>query len=91
MGMAAYQLKDGKQQEVPLKAHLVFDTSNGRILHRHWQVASDERAIAKESLFKLVRSDLKAAAMDILTVDGSQMHPTKKYSVDIENHTLKES
>jgi len=91
MGMTAYQLKDGRQEEVRLKAHLVFDTSNGKILHRHWQPVDDKSVIAKDRIFKLVRNDLKVDTMGILIVDGSQMHPTKKYSVDLENLALREN
>lgn len=90
MGMAVYRFKDGKQEEVQLKAHLVFDPSTGKILHRHWQLASDNSAIGKEKLFKLVRDDLRVADMDVLIVDGSQMHPKKKYSIDIKNLALQE-
>ena len=90
MGMAVYQLVNGKQQEMPLRAHLVFDKNNGKILHRHWQLESDKSTIPKETLFARVRDDLKTAAMDVLTVAGSEMHSDKKYSVDTKDMTLHE-
>lgn len=88
--MAVYQLVDGKQQEVPLKAHLVFDKNDGKILHRHWQLESDKSVIPKETLFARVRDDLKTAAMDVLTVAGSEMHAGKKYSVNTKNMSIQE-
>ena len=89
--MRVYSFSNNKQTEVPLKAHVVFDATSGKIVHRHWTMASDARPLDKEKLLGMVRAELRVPKMDVLTVDGKAMQRGKKYHVDTEERALREA
>ncbi len=89
--MKIYSFTDNKPTEQALRAHVVYDAVTGKIVHRHWTLASNAPEPDKDRLLGLVRAGLRTPNMEVLTVEGDAIHRDKKYRVDIEKRTLQET
>lgn len=58
-----------------LRAYLVYDRENGKIMHRHWQPVEFEAQIGdlREHIFNLVDPSLDRDRLDILALDGKEI------------------
>lgn len=75
-----------------MHTYLIYDRTNGAIVHRHRQ--SNEIDLAKEDererLLKFVRPSRMNDNLDILSIGETKMKPDVRYRVNPDSHALEE-